>query len=130
MIIGIDIDGTINNLGETVLKIYNRDSGDNLQMKDIKKLIRDHSSDENGTSLLITDIYKVTASSDSLPVEYSLGASNDKENTENAIREEGFECISFSQYKDLLEAQGKKEVLQELTPLNDDEVILMKYQLE
>ena len=59
----------------------------NLQMKDIKKLIRDHSSDENGTSLLITDIYKVTASSDSLPVEYSLGASNDKENTENAIRE-------------------------------------------
>ena len=30
--------------------------------------------------------------------------------------------------KDLLEAQGKKEVLQELTPLNDDEVILMKYQ--
>lgn len=100
----------------------------NLQMKDIKKLIRDHSSDENGTSLLITDIYKVTASSDSLPVEYSLGASNDKENTENAIREEGFECISFSQYKDLLEAQGKKEVLQELTPLNDDEVILMKYQ--
>lgn len=37
MIIGIDIDGTINNLGETVLKIYNRDSGDNLQMKDIKK---------------------------------------------------------------------------------------------
>lgn len=38
MIIGIDIDGTINNLGETVLKIYNRDSGDNLQMKDIKKI--------------------------------------------------------------------------------------------
>ena len=37
MIIGIDIDGTINNLGETVLKVYNRDSGDNLQMKDIKK---------------------------------------------------------------------------------------------
>ena len=35
MIIGIDIDGTINNLCECVLNIYNKDSGDNLKTSDI-----------------------------------------------------------------------------------------------
>lgn len=35
MIIGIDIDGTINNLCESVLSVYNEDSGDNLTVNDI-----------------------------------------------------------------------------------------------
>lgn len=35
MIIGIDIDGTINNLCESVLSVYNEDSGDNLTVDDI-----------------------------------------------------------------------------------------------
>lgn len=35
MKIGIDIDGTINNLCEAVLTIYNQDSGDNLQISQI-----------------------------------------------------------------------------------------------
>ena len=35
MKIGIDIDGTINNLCESVLMIYNQDSNDNLQISDI-----------------------------------------------------------------------------------------------
>ena len=33
--IGIDIDGTINNMCECVLKVYNEDSGDNLKVEDI-----------------------------------------------------------------------------------------------
>lgn len=35
MKIGIDIDGTINNLCESVLSVYNEDSGDNLKVGDI-----------------------------------------------------------------------------------------------
>lgn len=100
----------------------------NMKIKDVENLIREYSSDESNVSLLVTDIYKITALSDNLPSEYSLGVSDDRENTKNTIREAGFECISFSQYQDLLKAQGKKEVLQELIPLKDDEVILMKYQ--
>lgn len=37
MIVAIDIDNTINNLAESVLEVYNRDSGDNLKLNDIKK---------------------------------------------------------------------------------------------
>lgn len=33
--IGIDIDGTINNMCECVLKVYNEDSGDNLKVENI-----------------------------------------------------------------------------------------------
>lgn len=35
MIIGIDVDNVANNLCEAVLSVYNEDSGDNLQLKDI-----------------------------------------------------------------------------------------------
>lgn len=99
----------------------------NIRMEDIENIISDYGFNNNDVSLLTTDIYKVKASADSLPIEYSLGASNDKKSNK-VKREAGFECISFSQYKTLLEAQGKTKVLQELAPLNDDEVILMKYQ--
>lgn len=99
----------------------------NIRMEDIENIISDYGFNNNDVSLLTTDIYKVKASADSLPIEYYLGASNDKKSNK-VIREAGFECISFSQYKTLLEAQGKTKVLQELAPLNDDEVILMKYQ--
>ena len=37
MTIGIDVDNVLNNLGETVIKIYNRDSGDNLTLNDVKE---------------------------------------------------------------------------------------------
>lgn len=35
MLIGIDVDNVLNNLTECVLKVYNEDSGDNLQLSDI-----------------------------------------------------------------------------------------------
>ena len=37
MKIGIDIDGTINNLCEAVLSVYNEDSGDNLTVESINE---------------------------------------------------------------------------------------------
>ena len=98
-----------------------------IHLEDIKNIISEHGVNGNDVSLLTTDIYKVKATADNLPIEYSLGASNDGENKEG-LREAGFECISFSQYESLLEAQGKTDILQELITLNDSEVILMKYQ--
>ena len=100
----------------------------NTRVEDIENLIEDCVSNKDDISLLTTDIYKVTASSDKLPIEYDLGTSNTGVNNENAVREAGFECISFSQYKALLEAQGKTKELEELTTINNNEVILMKYQ--
>ena len=44
------------------------------------------------------------------------------------LREAGFECIPYSAYKALLEAQGRIKVLEQLATLNDNECILMKYQ--
>ena len=35
LIIGVDIDNVLNNLTESVLKVYNADSGDNLSLSDI-----------------------------------------------------------------------------------------------
>ena len=35
MTIGVDCDNVINNLSESVLKVYNEDSGDDLQIRDI-----------------------------------------------------------------------------------------------
>ena len=40
MKIGIDIDGTINNMCECILKVYNEDSGDNLKVEDITNYYR------------------------------------------------------------------------------------------
>ncbi|HEK8913960.1 TPA: ABC transporter permease [Clostridioides difficile] len=99
----------------------------NVHMEDIENIISNYGINSNDISLLTTNIYKVKASSDNLPIEYSLGASDDRQNN-GAMREAGFECISLSQYKALLKAQSKTKVLQKLTSLNDDEVILMKYQ--
>lgn len=35
MLISVDVDNTLNNLAESVLKVYNADSGDNLSLSDI-----------------------------------------------------------------------------------------------
>ncbi|MBO3443855.1 FtsX-like permease family protein [Clostridium sp. CCUG 7971] len=98
------------------------------KIQDIKNLIKQYCSNENDISLLTTDIYKVTTVSDNLPKEYDIGASKNRANNENVLREAGFECISYSQYMKLLKVQGREKVLKGLTQLNDNEVILMKYQ--
>lgn len=42
-----------------------------------------------------TDIYKITSSSDSLPMEYSVGTAKGDAQNETILREAGFECISY-----------------------------------
>ena len=42
-----------------------------------------------------TDIYKITSSSDSLPMEYSVGTAKSDAQNETILREAGFECISY-----------------------------------
>ena len=93
----------------------------------IKQVISNYSSDEDIT-FLRTDIYKVTASSGQLPVEYSIGTSKEDADNEKILRDAGFECIPFSNYIALLEAQGRTKAPEHLTALNGNECILIKYQ--
>ncbi len=75
-----------------------------------------------------TDIYKVASTASQLPMEYGIGTSKGDSDNEKILREAGFECISYTDYKALLEAQGRQKVLKRLTPLKDNECILVKYQ--
>lgn len=101
-----------------------------LQMKDIKQLVEEHTQNVNNVTFTETKIYKVTSFSDNLPIEYNLSSSKNGARNENILREAGFECISYSQYITLLEAQGKSNLSKTLTPLSKKECILMKYQQE
>ena len=93
----------------------------------IKEIVNTYSSDTDVT-FLQTDLYKVTSTAEQLPIEYSLGTSKGDADNEKILREAGFECIPYSAYKALLEAQGRIKVLEQLATLNDNECILMKYQ--
>ncbi len=93
----------------------------------IKQIVSTYSSDADVT-FLQTDIYKVASSGGHLPMEYSIGTSKGDADNEKILREAGFECIPYSAYKALLEAQGRIKVLEQLATLNDNECILMKYQ--
>ena len=53
-----------------------------------------------------TDIYKITSSSTSLPMEYSVGSAKGDSQNEKISRDAGFECISYTQYRSLLLAQN------------------------
>ncbi len=75
-----------------------------------------------------TDIFRVTASAENLPMEYSAGTSKGSADNENLLREEGFECISYSQYVSLLQAQRRNDIAGKQSVLQDDECILVKYQ--
>ena len=82
----------------------------------IKQIVSTYSSDADVT-FLQTDIYKVASSGGHLPMEYSIGTSKGDADNEKILREAGFECISYTDYK----------VLEQLATLNDNECILMKY---
>ncbi len=75
-----------------------------------------------------TDIFKVTAEADHLPAEYSVGTSKGDADNERILRTAGFECISYSQYIALLQAQNRETVVSQLPLLKDGECILVKYQ--
>ncbi|MDE7017375.1 MAG: ABC transporter permease, partial [Lachnospiraceae bacterium] len=93
----------------------------------IKQIVSTYSSDADIT-FLQTDIYKITSSARQLPMEYSIGTSKGDADNEKILREAGFECIPYSAYKALLEAQGRIKILEQLATLNDNECILIKYQ--
>ena len=93
----------------------------------IKQIVNEHSS-KNDVSFLQTNIYKVTSTSEQVPLEYSAGSSKGDSDNEKILRNAGFECISYSNYMALLEAQGKKGALEQIGELHDSECILVKYQ--
>ncbi|ONI44033.1 hypothetical protein AN641_08610 [Candidatus Epulonipiscioides gigas] len=74
---------------------------------------------ENEFEVIDTHIVRATASSENLPIEYSVA--------QDKGRIPSFECISYQSYINLLQSQGKegKEILN--SSLNDNEVILIKY---
>ena len=102
---------------------------DENEIAAIKQIISAYSSDADVT-FLQTDIYKVTSTAEQLPMEYGIGTSKGDADNEKILREAGFECIPYSAYKALLEAQGRTKVLEHLASLNKDECILIKYQPE
>ncbi len=97
------------------------------QVDNIKGLVSEYASADQVT-FTQTDIFKVTAEADHLPMEYSVGTSKGDADNENILRTAGFECISYSQYIALLQAQNKEAVVKQLPVLNNDECILVKYQ--
>ncbi len=99
-------------------------------LDEVTRILKRYAPDSEDAGLLRTDLYKVTSDSDHLPAEYSLGSSINEGENEKLLREAGFECISYSQYAKLLEAQGRTKVLSALPALSENECILLKYQPE
>ncbi len=100
---------------------------DESEIEVIKQIVGKHSS-ENDVTFVETNIYKVTSSSEQLPMEYSIGNAKGDSNNEKILRNAGFECISYSDYISLLEAQGRKKALEQIGGLLDSECIFVKYQ--
>ncbi|EGT5270397.1 FtsX-like permease family protein [Clostridioides difficile] len=105
----------------------------NKQIEDVRQIVSQYTSNTDDIIFTQTNIYKVKSSSKDLPFEYEIGTSknnlsNSSSSKEVISRESGFECISFSDYYTLLKAQNRTKLLKQLTPLRDNECILMKYQ--
>lgn len=101
---------------------------DNERQADDVKLLINKYADEESVIYTRTDIFKVSASAARLPMEYGVGTSKGDADNEKISREAGFECISYSQYISLLQAQGKNSIIRKISELQDDECILVKYQ--
>lgn len=102
---------------------------DENEIAAIRQILSAYSSDTDVT-FLQTDIYKVTSTAEQLPVEYGIGTSKGDADNERILREAGFECIPYSAYQALLEAQGRTKVPEHPASFNKDECILIKYQPE
>lgn len=100
----------------------------NQQVDDVKQIISQNISTDDTVSFVQTDIYKVTSTASNLPVEYGLGTAKGDADNATILRESGFECISYSNYITLLEAQGKHNIADSMPELLENECILVKYQ--
>ncbi len=107
---------------EIEFRIENDSQGDA-----VKQLVHQNISD-NTITFTKTDIYKVTSSAEKLPVEYNIKTAKGDGDNERLLRKSGFECISYTNYISLLQAQSKNAIIPSLTELNNDECILVKYQ--
>lgn len=101
---------------------------DDSQVDDAKKIVTQYVVNAAAVTFTQTDIYKVTSSATKLPMEYSVGTAKGDTDNEKILREAGFECISYTNYITLLQAQGKNDVVVSLPQLSDGECILTKYQ--
>jgi len=93
----------------------------------IREIINRYSSGNNIT-FLQTNIYKVTSTASQLPMEYSIGTSKGDADNEKILRNIGFECISYSDYAAILNAQGRQKALEQFTALSNNECIFIRYQ--
>ena len=93
----------------------------------IMETVNNYSSGDDVT-FLQTDIYKVTSTAGQLPMEYSVGTSHGDADNEKILRSAGFECISYADYTAILKAQGRQKALEQLTALNNNECIFVRYQ--
>lgn len=101
---------------------------DDKQSDTIRQLVNQTVSNSNTVTFIQTNVYKVTSLANELPAEYSLGSSKGDAKNENIPRESGFECISYSNYTSLLQAQGKNDIITSLPELHDNDAILVKYE--
>lgn len=97
------------------------------QIDTAKRLVNQYAPDGTVT-FTRTDIYKITSSSDNLPMEYNAGTAQGDSQNKKILRDAGFECISYTQYCSLLRAQRKDHIADRIPALNDTECILVKYQ--
>lgn len=99
------------------------------QVRDSLKLIKSYVP-EDEIIITETEIFKVAAASTALPTEYGVGSSKGDSDNEAIVRTPGFECISYSRYIALLQAQGRDGAAKKLPDLKEEECILVKYQPE
>lgn len=100
---------------------------DNNQIDTAEKIVNDTPVDTSRVSFIQTDIYTITSSANRLPYEYYLGTAKGDAGNETIAREAGFECISYSSYIQLLQAQGD-DTAASLPQLRDNECMYIKYQ--
>lgn len=100
---------------------------DETQVDAVKQIVSRHVPDEAAV-FTQTDIYKVTSSAKQLPPEYSAGSAKGDAENEKILRQAGFECISYTSYISLLQAQGKESTAASVPEPGDQECIFVKYQ--
>lgn len=100
---------------------------DESQVDVVKNIVSEYASVDE-VVFTQTDIFKVTAKAEHLPMEYDVGTAKGDSDNEKILRDAGFECISYSQYAALLQAQNRDDIVNKLSELNDNMCILVKYQ--
>lgn len=100
---------------------------DPSQIDAVKKTVKNTPADTSAVSFIQTDIYTIASSANRLPYEYHLGTAKGDADNETIAREAGFECISYSNYIHLLQAQGDDTVTS-LPQLRYNECMYIKYQ--